>query len=825
MGTMVLDLRQSIRWLVRNPGFTLVAMAVLGLGIGVATVGFGFVDAVLLSPPAVEGPENLVAIYAHPEGSLGEQPLRRSEVLDLERQSTRLAEVVTYAYAPMAVEEDGSARLVLGCRISPDFFDVLGVEPALGRFLDEHSRDRNEVVLGYSAWQRRWGSDPGVVGSTVRVDGRPMRVVGVGPAKFEGPTRGVAPEVWSPLDESLAAASHDTGRSLWTLGRRAEGASFEQTVAEVETLSQRWRANPASASIPEGTNPALLTVIDFATVRILPGIDTRLATASAVLLWVVLLVMLVAVFNVANLILARAVARRPELATRRALGASTWALVRQGTVENLLLALLGAGLGLGFAVLAQRGLRHLETPLPVDLTLDLGLDVRVVVFALALAIFAALTLGVGQGWNLGRGDGASARGTGLGPGTARRRWQSILVVGQVGLSALLLVLAGLMVRSAANAHRVDLGFEPDGVVVVTLAPGLRDLGDGGTTRERARQYFDQLRTEVGAMPEVASVGLASHLPLTIELRLERITSDGEHRTEPEDWPVVDAVLADPGYFQTLGIPHLAGRVFDDRDRPESSPVVVVNQSLASQFWPGRSAIGRRLRLAGSEVASEVVGVVADSKVRTLGEASRPVLYRALDQVRGTSRGGEDLDIDTGSETLLVRVVGDPHRSLVGLREVVRGLDPGVPMARLETLDQTLGLALFLPRAAALFFVLLGALAWALSMAGLYGVMAFTVAGRSREIGLRRALGGRRGRVSWELARRGLGLAFLGMLGGMILAWIGGRGLEAWLYGIAPHDPWVFVTVTVLLTGVSLLANWIPAHRASGRDPWRSLRQD
>ena len=816
MGTLLLDLKQSLRWLSHRPGFTAVAVVVLGLGMAVALLGFGAVDAVLLEPPAVDDPDGLVAIYAHPGGSPGEQPLRRSELLGLERDSTFLDRVVTYAYAPMAVEEAGSARLVLGCRVSADFFAVLGVEPTRGRFFDDDSWSRDEVVLGYSSWRRRWGSDPDVVGSTLRLGGRTMRVVGVAASDFEGPTRGVAPEVWMPVEPAAADDEDDPSRGWWALGRLTDGVSIRQTAIEIDTLSRQWLADPGA---PAGA--ARLSVVPFASVRILPGIDARLGTASAVLLGCVLLVLMVAVFNVSNLVLARGLARRAELATRRALGASTLALVRQATVENLVLATLGAVFALGLSWAVRGLLATVDNPLPVDLRLDFGLDGRGLAFALVLVLGAAVALALGQGRSLWRNEALAVRDGGLGPGHGKWRRQSALVVGQVGFSAVLLVLAGLMVRSAVEAHRVDLGFEPQGVVVATLAPGLGAPGaesDGATER-----FFDRLRERVEALAEVESVGLASHLPLTIEYRLERLTDDEGRNADPESWPVVDTVLVDSGYFSTLRTPHLAGRLFDDRDRPGSPAVVVVNQALAKRLWPGQDPLGRRLHFAEAGSA-RVVGMVADSKTRTLGETPRPVLYQALDQVRGNAGGGE-LDVETGSETLVARVHGDPAASLLAIRGIAREIDPGVPLARLETFEETLELALFLPRASALFLVLLGLLAWVLSVGGLYGVMAFDVAGRAREIGLRRALGARRPQVAWQMARRGVGTAALGLAGGLLLAWVAGRAVASWLFGVSPDDPWIFATVAALLWGVAILASWLPAHRASGHDPWRCLRSD
>ena len=367
-------------------------------------------------------------------------------------------------------------------------------------------------------------------------------------------------------------------------------------------------------------------------VRILPGVDAKLGAASAIVMGVVGLVLAIASTNVANLFLARAIARRREIATRRALGASTGAVMRQVLAESLLLALAGGGLGLGLAWLSNRALAALRLPLGVDLALGLALDGRVLLFTLGASMATALAFGLAPALTAARGDLAGMLRAGASAGSpGQRRLGGLLVVAQVGLSLVLLVYAGLAARSLANAHRVDPGFAPSGVVVATFAPRLQ-----GFSRAETDEVTARLVEKVRSLPGIESAGLASHLPLTVEVRFDRVAALASEA--PFDtWPAVDSALVGPGYFETLRIPLLTGRSFTELDREGADPVAVVNQSLASRLWPGGAALGQRLHVAGDEAAYEVVGVVRDGKYRTLGEAPRPFLWRALAPDRSARR--------------------------------------------------------------------------------------------------------------------------------------------------------------------------------------------
>ncbi len=814
------QLRTAARQLGRSPGFSLAAIGVLGLAIGLNVTLFSVVEAVVLRPPAVRDPGGLYAVYrAAPGELLAEAPLATADVLDLAAGSP-FAATLAYAYRPMILEHAAEHRLVLGVVATPNLFGELGLRPALGRFF-QPAEERSlhgetgalpEVVLSYHAWQHRWASDPAALGGSLRINGAEHRIVGVAPESFPGLTRGVAPEAWLPLAlPRMAPTGAREALWLWTVGRALPGKSPAAIQAELDALATR-----VSSEQPAGAPALAWTATPLAAVRILPALDARLGGAAALVLVLVGLVLLVACSNVAHLVLARGLSRQGELATRRALGASTGALLRQLLAESLLLALAGGGLGLGFAALANAALGRLRLPLPVDLDLGLAIDGRVLLFTLGASLLAALASGLAPALVSAR----AAPGNLLRAGTAthgrgQARLGGLLVVAELGLTAVLLVDAGLAARSLARAHLVDPGFDPRGVAVLTLAPRLQ-----GYDAARAAELERRLEDAARALPGVEAAGFASHLPLTIEARFDELAAEPP-ALPAERWPRIDSALVGPGYFAALGIPLLSGRPFTADDRDGAPRVAVINASLAERLWPATSALGQRLRVRGVAESLEVVGVVADGKYRTLGEAPRPFLYRPLRQERGvaTSASGE---ISSGSVSLVVKSHGAEAATLAALRDLVRGLDPQLAIARLEPLRQTLGLTLFLPRLLAVLFLLFGGLGLVLAVSGLYGLSALVAGQRQREIAVRIALGASQAQVLRLVGRRRLWEVALGLGLGLALAAASTGALRALLYGLSPLDPPTFAVATGLLAAAGVAAALLPALRASRQAPARLL---
>ena len=452
-------------------------------------------------------------------------------------------------------------------------------------------------------------------------------------------------------------------------------------------------------------------------------------------------------------------------------------------------------------------------PLPVETEFGLAIDGRVALYTFVASVAAAVAFGLAPALGAARSglrahlcSGPSVGRAGLAGGA--------LVVGQVSLSLVLLVAAGLMVRSLSNAHGVDPGFDWEDVAVATFVSRLSPA---------ERPAFDrQLLERVRAVPEVRSAALASHLPLTIEIRFDRLAVEGE--VPAQSWPTVDTARVGPGYFETLQVPVLRGRGFEEHDVAGAPAVAVVNRSFAERFGRGDEILGQRLRIDGYQESAQVVGIVADGKYRTLGEAGRPFLYRSLSQLRGVAHG-QSGEITTGSETLVVRTRGEPSAVLPDLQQTLRELDGRIAIARLETLGETLRWTLFLPRAAATLFGLFGLLGLTLAAFGLAGVLGYAVRRRSRELGIRMALGAARHQILGLVLRRGLALTFTGLVLGLGLALLTTRALSAALYGVAASDPATFVGVAAFLVLVALFATWLPARRAAGIDPAASLRSE
>jgi predicted permease len=810
------DLLFAWRLLRRRPGFLAAAVLTLALGIGLNSAVFSLVSAVLLRPLPVASPQGLVSIFStEPDEPMSHGPTSAADLADLRRETRSLAELIAYTYTPLAVEDGGESRLVLGKRVSRRYFELLGVEPALGRSLGEDKAAGDTAVLAWPAWQRRYGADPGVVGRRLRVNGQPVTVVGVAPRGFFGLTRGFAPEMWLPLDLETSPRRQDRDlRWLWVVGRLAPPGSLASVRAEIAGLAARLRED-FPASHRERTFAALPT----AQVLFLPDVDGGLRAASAAALAGVALVLLVAAANVAHMLLARSAERRREMATRLALGARPAAILRQLLTESLLLAALGAALGLFLAWGANAALNALRLPVTLDLALDLALDLRVVAFTAAWAALVALVFALAPAAAAARTDLIAAL-QGAATGGRRRRWTAVFVAAQVALSLVLLLGAALAVRSMAKAHRIDPGFESRGVVVAALGPRL-----GGSSPAEVEDFYRRLLARVEALPEVATAGLTSHLPLSAEIRFEEIAAaDGGGEPAPDAWRRVDAATVSPGYLETLRVPLLSGRTFDDGDGDGAPRVAVVNRALARRWWPGADAVGRRLRVAGAAGVYQVVGVVGEGKYRTLGEAPRPFLYLAFDQGRW-ARSGRSGEITTGTETLVARVDGEAGPALAVLRRTIRELDDRVAVSRLSTLEQALGPALALPRTAAALFALFGVLALVLAATGIYGVTAYAASRRTRELGIRRALGARRGDVIRLVLRDAMAWTAGGLAAGWAGAFAAGRALEAFLYGVTAGDAVAWGSVSLLLAAVALFAAWIPARRAARVDPWTALRHE
>ncbi len=814
------DLRYGARMLRKNPGFTAIAVLTLALGIGANTAIFSIVNALLFQPLPVNSPSELVDVYTTTSGELiNYAPMAYPDYKDFRNQNTTLAGLAAFVPNFVALEHEGESQMVTIEAASGNYFDLLGVKPFLGRTFDASSDQVDAAlpvaVLSYSTWQRRFHADPQIVGKTIVANGNVLTIIGVAPQNFNGLLRGLAPGLWVPL--SMDSALHlgdpmdDRGSQwLFVTGRLKSGVRLQQVQAELSTIADRLtREYPI-------TNKGRTTgVLAASKVKFIPDVDQALYATAGVLLAFVGLVLLIACANIAGMLLARASTRRREIALRLALGAGRFRLIRQLLTESLLLALLGGAGGLLLTALFNKlftgFLENINLPIPVEFGLGLRIDVRVFAFTLTVITAATLLFGLIPAWKTSRVSLTSALKEASGSvsgGRAKHRMLGALVVGQVAISLLLLICAGLTLRTLLNSFRADPGFTSSGVATASIYPSL-----AGYDQAKASPVYRQFTDRIRALPGVLSVALAERLPLTLEMQISPCAQEGKDTVPIEQWRHLDRGAVGPGYFSTMRIAIMAGRDFTEMDTVKSPLVAVVNQTLAKDFWPGRDPIGQKLRFGTDEKYYEVVGVAHDGNYRLLGESPRPFVYRSVQQIQNP-----DL-------ILLARVVGDSRPVYTAIREVARQIDAKIPVMKLESLEDKTSIALLPSRACAAVFGLLGMIGLLLASVGLYSVISYTASQRTHEIGIRMALGARPREVLQLVLRQALLLTFIGVAIGLATALAATRVLSVMLYGISARDPLTFSAVVILLIVVALAACWIPARRAMHVDPMVALRHE
>ena len=819
LDSLLQDLRYGARMLRKNPGFTAVAVLTLALGIGANTSIFSIVNALLFQPLPVHAPSELVDIYTTTAGDLiNYAPMSYPDYKNFRAQSSTLTGLAAFAPDFVALEHQDDSEMVGVEEASENYFDVLGVKPFLGRTFDalqDETAGYPVAVLSYSTWQRRFGADPRIVGRTLVANGSVLTIIGVAPENFHGMLRGLAPALWVPLSMNsplhLANPMDDRGSQwLFVTGRMKPSVSVQQTQVELNTI-----ADQLTREYPNTNKGRTVGVLAASKVKTFPDADEALFATSYVLLAFVALVLLIACANIAGMLLARASTRRREIALRLTLGARQFRLVRQLLTESLLLASFGGTFGLFLTALLNkvltRLLQDIHLPLPVEFGLGLRVDVRVFAFTLGVVTVATLLFGLIPAWKTSRVVLNSAlkedSGT-LSGGRAKHRMLGALVVGQVAISLLLLICAGLTFRTLLNAFRADPGFSSSGVATTSIYPSL-----AGYDKQKSEAFYHQLTDRIRVLPGVESVALADRLPLTLLMQIDTCAPQGRDSGPNEHWEPVDRAGVGPGYFPTMRIPILAGREFADTDTPKSPHVVVVNQTLAKEFWPGKDPIGQSLRFKAEDTYSEVVGVVRDGKYRLLGESPRPFIYRPAQQT------------ESPDMILLVRASGDPRPVYSAIRDEARQIDVKIPVMKFESLEEKTSIALLPSRACAIVFGLLGSIGLILASVGLYGVISYTASQRTHEIGIRMALGAEPFEVLRLVLGEGLSLTFIGVIIGLAGAVAVTRVLSLVLYGVSARDPLTFTAVVILLMVVTLAACWIPARRAMRVDPMIALRHE
>ena len=787
----------------RTPAVTASLIAILAVTIAANTIAFSLVERLFLKAPPVRDPGHLTRIYTTFANGPDYFTLSDADLADIRALDAIFAGVVAEAPTAVSFSVAGDAERLWGETVSRDYFAVLGVTPAVGRTFaagrDADSSD-DSVVISYRLWRRAFHLSTRVLDERVLLNGRPCRVAGVAPETFHGMMVGVEPEMWRP---AAALRRDDRGaRAYFAIGRLQPGVTIEHARGAVGALARRLQE-----SYPATNRGVRFEVIAEADGRVHPSARGGALDLSTALAGVSALLLLLACANIAGILLVRAAARGREIGIRLALGATRRRIVRQLLTESAVLALFAGGAGLVLTWTAVRMLSAVRLPMRVPLSIDVPVDARVLAFSLAVTIVATLLVGAAPAFAASRTDvQALVKREEAG---ARRgsRARAALVAAQVALALVLLIGGALFLRSLRSAARVDLGFDPSGIVMTSVDVGLQGYPDTD-----ARRFWTRLRDRAEQIPGTEAVSFTSAVPFELNITTVPIRPEGSRSGDNDGWPQIDAVTVDAGYFHTMAVPVLAGRDFDQRDTIDAQPVAVVNDALARRFWPDGGAVGRRLtRRNGDNVV--IVGVVRTTKHITLGEAPRPLVYFPLAQ-RGSS-----------AITLIARGAGSPSSRLRAIGDVVHSLDAAVPLYNVTTMEDHVAVALLPATAAAAVLSAIAAAALVLTSLGLYGSVWETVARRTHEIGIRRALGADDAHVARVVAGQAIRLVVFGAAVGTAIAAAATRFVGSLLYGVASNDAISFAAAPAVLLFVSACAAARPAWRAIRMNPADALRYE
>jgi predicted permease len=817
MGTLIQDLRYGTRMLWKSPGFTLVAVFVLALGIGANTTIFSLINGLLLRPlVGVEAPERLAAVYTsdYSSGRFGSSSY--PDYVSFRDGASAFEGLAAYEQAAASLTGNDEPQRLRGESVTGNYFKVLGVKTAAGRTLlpeDESTASGNPVVvLSHNLWQRRFNSDLTIINSTINLDGRAHTVVGVAAENFRGLHMGLPPEFWQPMIFSRANDPKARGsRGLQIVGRLREGATTEEANAQVTTIFARLAQDFPDTNLgtlERPNEPRPVTVVPES--RFGPQQRKAIAGVTGMLMLMVGLVLLIACANVANLLLARASARRREIAIRLALGSSRMRLVRQLLTESMCLALLGGFLGLLLTLWTSDFLPKFFSAEDAG-GLDLSIDWRVLSFTLGLSILTGLVFGLAPALQASRQNLLAALKDDTGApevrGFGRFGLRNALVVLQVALSLVLLICAGLFMRSLRAASTSDPGFNTEHVLLTRMEmPGAR-MG-----REEEQLFYRSVQEQVNALPGVRSAALAYIVPISGGGMRTNVYIEGYQPKADEDIELNTNIVS-PNYFKTLNIPLVQGREFNAEDKMGAPGVVIVNEEFARRYFPGTSALGKRVRTDSEGPYLEIVGVAKNAKYRGLREEPLPFFYTPLAQKAMESM------------TLFVRTDGDPLTVLPSVRAELKSLNKNLTLYQINTLNAHLAEALSFDRMIAVLLSVFGVAALLLAAVGLYGVMSYVVARRTHEFGVRMALGAQTGDILKLVLWQGVMLLVVGGVVGLAAAFALTRLMSSLLFGVSATDPVTFVGITLLLSVVALLACYIPARRATKVDPMVALRYE
>ena len=817
MGTLMQDFKYGFRVLRKSPGFTAVAVIVLALGIGANTAIFSVVNAVLLQPLPYRDPSRLMQVWHVPPPKnfpgMSIFAVSPANFLDWQQQNHVFQSMAIYGFRSFNTTGTDQPQALQASAVSQQFYSTLGVHPLLGRTFtaeEEQPGHSHVVILGYALWKSSFGGNPAIVGSSIRLDDEPYTVVGVMPANFKFPDWA---QLWTPMGWTDQERAVRGNHNYMVIGRLQSGATMQQAQAEMNTISARLqRQYPADDA---GWGAVLIPLR-----KQLVG-DVR--PALLVLLGAVAFVLLIACANVANLVLAKTVSRRKELAIRAALGASRARVLRQVLAETVLLALGGGALGL---LLAHFGVCLIVDFLSAQLprAAEITLDGWVLAFTLGVSVAAGMIAGLAPAWRFTKCDfdvhealKQAAGRTETESGSVRTR--SALVVTEVALSLMLLVGAGLMIRSLWALRGTDPGFDPHNVLTMTLPTSAVRY----PSIEAMILHYEQVLRRVRTVPGVVYAGATDALPLSGNGSTQPVSIEGQPVRPMSEQPEVGVRMFTPGYLQAMRVPLLRGRLISDGDIAGRQPVAVINQAMVKQFWPHEDPIGKRFTLTFFPgITREVVGVVADSKMDALNTAqSQSLTYVPLAQL--TMPPGE---VWHGfSVSLVVRTATDPASAAAAITHAIHQVDGAQPVMQVETMDDIVADSISQQRFNMLLLAAFAGLALLLAAVGIYSVLSYSVRRRVREIGIRMALGAQIGDVLRMIVIEGMKPTALGLAIGLAGALALGRVVANLVYGVSPADPATFAAVSAILAAVALAASIIPAWRATRVEPVKTLREE
>jgi macrolide transport system ATP-binding/permease protein len=816
------DVQYAFRTLTKNPGFAIIGIVTLALGMAVNTTLFSVINGFLLRPLPVPHPEQITVLALDQSSVPGNHHFSYPDYEDLRDQSDSFKDIFAFRVSLASLTVDQHADHCLISRVSSNYFSALGIQPAYGRLiLPTEGRTPGAdpvLVLGYSYWRKRFGSDPDVVGKKVVINQHPFTIVGVAPQEFKGTYSVLDMDAYMPFSAEMGEDPDNlvqknwtdrTSRGLTVMGRLKPAVTIKQAQASLKVLAQR-----IANQHPETEKGVDVRLYPEKLARPEPDPQNQVPVAAIAFMALAGLVLLVACFNIANVMLVRATVRQREMAIRAALGASQGRLVRQYLTESLLLAFLGGGAGLLLGSWAAGLLGSLQFGSDLPIEFDFHPDVAVYLFALGAVLLTGLIVGIMPALRAARTNVIAVLhegGRGSSSGPRRQFARNTLVAAQVAGSLVLLVVAGLFIRSLDKAQKISLGFNPEHVLNLSV-----DVAQIGYQEPQGREVYREMESRIRALPGVESVAQAFTVPMGLISAGDRLSFENHPLEAGEQPPDVNYNIVTPGYFDTIQMPLLRGRKFADSDSEKAPPVAIINQTMAKQFWPKEDALGKRFSSKGPKGPFiEVVGIVRDAKYQNVTEDPQPYFYVPFGQSYMSMR---TIHVRTSvpSETLALEIESQIHE-----------LASGAPVTQVQSMTQALQGAngFFFFRFGAQLSATLGLLGLILAIVGIYSVVSYAAAQRTQEIGIRIAMGATPRDILNMVLRQGLGVVGVGLALGLIIALAGTRVMSDLFVGIKPSDPLTFTVVVGLLTGIALLACWIPARRATRIDPLVALRYE